>query len=155
MINTQQIIVMMPLFAVQLPPNAAIFFGFLANLTAFDLIPTQVFYDIYFPPPVTDGPLNDNFNALGFSSMYFLYNLGSMILGLLSLPLIMAFSLILRLFKRKNKLLNKIYKKLTGIVFWEHPITLTNETFWLICFCTFINVTFVSIISSFKYLDFV
>jgi hypothetical protein len=29
MINTQQIIVLMPLFSINLPPNAAVFFGFI------------------------------------------------------------------------------------------------------------------------------
>jgi hypothetical protein len=114
------------------------------NLAAFDLMPTQTFYDTYLPSPPTDGPMNDNFNALGFGSMYFLNNLGSMIVGLLSLPILMAVLFVIKFFKSRNKRIEKIYKALNEVMFWEHPITLTNETFWIVCLSTFVNSTIVS-----------
>lgn len=41
MINTQQLIVLMPLFSINLPANAAVFFGFLTDLAAFNMLPTD------------------------------------------------------------------------------------------------------------------
>jgi hypothetical protein len=54
MINTQQIIVLLPLFDVQMPANAQIFFGFLMELASFNILPIQDFYDKYMPPPFWD-----------------------------------------------------------------------------------------------------
>jgi hypothetical protein len=48
MINTQQIIVLMPLFGLNLPANAALFFGFLTNLASFNMLPTDKFYNTVF-----------------------------------------------------------------------------------------------------------
>jgi hypothetical protein len=73
------------------------------NLAAFNLIPTSTFYDTYLPAPPTDGPMNDNFDALGLGSMYFLKNLGSMILGLLSLPVLVVLLYCLKYLKNRSK----------------------------------------------------
>jgi hypothetical protein len=45
MINTQQIILMMPLFYISLPANAAVFFNFIMQIASFDIIPTDLFYN--------------------------------------------------------------------------------------------------------------
>ena len=45
MINTQQIVVLMPLFDIQMPANAQIFFGFIFELASFNILPLQDFYD--------------------------------------------------------------------------------------------------------------
>jgi hypothetical protein len=47
LINTQQIIVMMPLFNVNLPANAAECFGFIMTLASFNLLPMNIFYNAY------------------------------------------------------------------------------------------------------------
>ena len=47
--------------------------------------------------------MNDNFDALGFGSMYFLNNLGSMIIGLLSLPVLVALLYGLKYLKNRSK----------------------------------------------------
>jgi hypothetical protein len=48
MVNTQQIIVMMPLFNLNLPANAGIFYAFIMNLASFNFLPTGTFYNKYF-----------------------------------------------------------------------------------------------------------
>lgn len=47
-----------------------------------------------FLPPDSDNPLSSNFNQLGFTSMYFLSNIGSMILSIVIIPFILAIQLI-------------------------------------------------------------
>jgi hypothetical protein len=60
MINTQQIILMMPLFNLAIPANAALFFGYLKQIASFDIIPTDIFYNDVLNW-VTPDPINENF----------------------------------------------------------------------------------------------
>lgn len=48
MINTQHIIVVMPLFNLNLPANAGFFYSFIMNIASFNLLPTENFYNAYF-----------------------------------------------------------------------------------------------------------
>ena len=43
--------------------------------------------------------LNDNFEAVGLNSNYLLYNLGSMIIGILTMPVIIFVILLLKIFR--------------------------------------------------------
>ena len=53
---------MLPLFHLQMPANAGIFFGYLMNIASFNLLPTDKFYNAYFDLKAYDnGPLNSNF----------------------------------------------------------------------------------------------
>jgi hypothetical protein len=105
MVNTQQIIVMLPLFRVTLPVNAGIFFGFVMQLAAFNLLPTDLFYNTYFGEmkQAETGPINDNFKADGFGSHYFIYNMGTLMVVILSMPLLVCASYILKMLKHKHK----------------------------------------------------
>ena len=96
MINTQQIIVLMPLFKIDMPANAQMFFGFIMQLASFNILPMQDFYERYLPPPSWDEPLNDRFDVLGFQSTFFLNNMGSMVIGLAMIPLLSCTLLILQ-----------------------------------------------------------
>jgi len=66
MINTQQIIVLMPLFHIDMSANAQLFFAFIMQISSFDILPTNDFYDKYFPSPAWDGPINEKLDILGF-----------------------------------------------------------------------------------------
>ena len=48
MINTQQIIVLIPLFKISLPANIAVIFNILMSIAAFDIIPTDWLFDEIF-----------------------------------------------------------------------------------------------------------
>lgn len=71
MINTQQIIIMIPLFRINLPDNAGAFFGFLFPIAAFDIIDTGDFWDDNLNVTSPDA-LSDNFDDVGFGTTYFL-----------------------------------------------------------------------------------
>jgi hypothetical protein len=95
----------MPLWNVNPPGNAAMFYGFMMEIAAFDMVSTGDFYDKYLLDlPITE-PLNDNFDALGFSNMYFLYNSGSIMISILAVPLLAIVVVILRPFIRYRYLL--------------------------------------------------
>jgi hypothetical protein len=142
MINTQQIIVLMPLFSISLPDNASVVFGVIMQIASADLIPTDDFYDNYFDMDHTDA-INDNFAAMGFNSMFFLYNMGSLIVAWLSIPLSTALALFLRLFKRcfsRSPRLTRWYTRLHRSVFWSYPINVFTESASIIYMCCLINL---------------
>ena len=69
----------MPLFQVSMPGNAAVFFGHLMSIAAFDFIEFGDIIHEAFSIEATD-PIDDNFNSVGFESQYFLNNLGTIAL---------------------------------------------------------------------------
>ena len=77
MINTQQLIVLMPLFKTSIPANAGIFFNQIMQIAAFDLIeingPLNYLLDLK-----PTGPLNQNFGAIGFESIFLINNMGTL-----------------------------------------------------------------------------
>ena len=95
----------MPLFRVSLPPDAQIFFGFVMQLAAFNLLPTDLFYDTYFSSmkEAETGPINENFEADGFGSHYFIYNMGTLMVAIMSLPLLVVLNYIFKFLSNKSK----------------------------------------------------
>jgi hypothetical protein len=56
------------------------FFAQLMKIAAFDIIDTAKYWDKWLNQTETDG-LNENFNSLGFDSMWFMNNMGTMFLA--------------------------------------------------------------------------
>jgi hypothetical protein len=112
----------MPLWNIKLPANAAMFFGFIMTIASFDLLPTDSFYNEYFSGMAPTTAINVNFQAIGFSSMYFSYNIGSLILSFLAFP-VLAFTALLLKPLRKFKCCNWIYLQITNRIFWNSTIT--------------------------------
>ena len=79
-----------------MPANAQLFYGFLMEISSFDILPMQDFYDKYFPSPDWDEPLNDRFNILGFQSIFFLNNMGTMIIGVTLIPVLAIVLIVLK-----------------------------------------------------------
>ena len=80
-----------------MPANAALVYGFVMKIASFDLLPTDTFYDTYFRFSEKDsGPVNSNFESLGYESLYFLRNMGTLTLSLLSIPFLIAVQLIFK-----------------------------------------------------------
>jgi hypothetical protein len=146
MVNTQQIILMLPLFNLSLPGNAGIFFNFMMQIASFDIIPTDLFYDDVLGWTPTD-PIHQNFADVGFSSTLFIYNIGSMILTISTFPILVLVYLILKFVCGKSQKKNcgtKTRDKLRKCLFWGHPIVTLTEAFTVVCMCTFINLESVS-----------
>ena len=99
MINTQQIIVLIPLFKVMVPLNATKFLNVIMTVAAFDIIPTDDLYLTIFGLTDVDPPeaLNSNFDKVGFETTWSFFNLGSMGLIIISFPLFVAVDVALRI----------------------------------------------------------
>lgn len=88
---------MLPLFNQKLPANAGIFFGVIMTIASFDVIPTDTIYDSYLSLKQDDpGPISQNFEALGYGSRYFIYNMGTLMIGIAYLPVLVALSYALK-----------------------------------------------------------
>ena len=80
-----------------MPANAGLFFGVLMNIASFDLLPTDKFYDAYFDlKEEDDGAVDDNFESIGYGSTLFLYNMGTLMLSLMIIPILIGISLLLK-----------------------------------------------------------
>ena len=126
-----------------MPANAAMFYGFIMTIAAFDILPTETFYNNYFPDMAPTQAINSNFEAIGFSSMYFNYNIGSMIISYLAFLVLAVFATILKLL-RKFKGCNWLYHQITKRIFWNTTIKTIMETYTIVVMCVCISTLNVS-----------
>ena len=133
----------MPLWNVKLPANAAMFFGFIMTIASFDLLPTDTFYNEYFPSMAPTTAINANFQAIGFNSMYFNYNIGSLIISFLAFPVLALVTLILKPLRR-FKCCNWLYLQIAGRIYWNSTIKTISSSYTVIVMCVCINTLNVS-----------
>jgi len=129
----------MALFDVRMPANAAMFFGFLMQIASFDFIPMDLLYEIIFPNKIESEPLSANFDQIGLSSKYFLYNLGSMILVFAMIPIKILLYFVLKPlnhFKRVRKIRRNLWRS----TFWNVTIATIKESFTVVVICVLINL---------------
>lgn len=87
-----------------------------------------------------------NFDSLGYSSVFFLYNMGTLTIGLASIPLLMVLALIIQILTKVSVRLVRIKQKLSTYVFWNYVILVLFESYSVMCACAFINLKSVSLI---------
>ena len=136
---------MMPLFKVEMPANAGIFFAHMMQIAAFDFYDFSDHIHELFQIEPTD-PLSPNFEAIGFESQYFLVNMGSMVLFYLFFFLLVLLSLILMLCcsSKRCKRVGKFRASLKRKIYWGQLITLMNESYSILFICVLINAKVLS-----------
>jgi len=73
-------------------------------------------------------PVNDNLDALGYGTTLLLYNVGSLILPIISYPvMLIIYALIRFLSFRKIPYIETKKPKLQKLLFWSHPIVTIRE----------------------------
>lgn len=136
MINTQQLIVMMPLFKIQLPTSASGFFKNIMAIAAFDLYEFDEIIHKAFKINPTE-PLDINFETIGFESRYHLVNLGSIfifyVIYLALLLLVLPLLGLKRSCRGSKKCLARKLK-------WSLLITLMNESYQILIVCVLLNM---------------
>ena len=70
----------------------------------------------------------------------FLYNIGSMIIVILSIPLLFVVILLMKPFRRLSGKINKWHNQLSRYMIWGHPITVFYESYTMALICALINV---------------
>jgi hypothetical protein len=139
LINTQQIIITIPLFDMVLPDNAAAFFGFLFPIAAFDILDTDDFWKwaLNVTPP---NGLSPNFEAVGFETILFLNNLGTMFFIILAFPGLMLLALLLRRCRKYQTVRIKV-REIEAFVYWSGTLRIILESYTILAICSFINFT--------------
>ncbi len=92
-------------------------------------------------------PVNANFEAIGFQSIYFLNNMGSLLIGFLIYFAALTVILILQPFLNKKIWVNKYFMKLKKMFLYNSFVAMMIESYSLICVCCLIacyNISFKS-----------
>lgn len=142
MINTQQLIVFMPLFNVQMPANAQTFFNEIFKIAAFDIVEVEPYVNFMLHLNGT-GPFNDNFDKLGFQSMFFLNNLGPLGIGFLIYFGACLFLLVLDTFSPKSKRAATLSKSLYDQLFYNTITSIMLESYSIMSCCVLINLNYI------------
>ena len=137
LINSQQIVILLPLFASQIPANAMVMFGAIMQIAAFDAIPTDPVYE-YLELDGKD-PINDNFESVGFETILIMHNLGSLALFIALSPLYYIYYFLLGCCSHYKKIEEK-RKQLGKTIFWGLLLRLIMESYMIVVICCLINV---------------
>jgi hypothetical protein len=108
------------------------------KIAAFDIIDTEKYLNAILKLNSTD-PLNENFDKLGFNSMRFLNNLGSMLLGFIIYFLLIVLLYILGPFMRFSVKLAEFYCSLRESLFYETIVSMITESYSILAVCCFIQ----------------
>jgi len=128
----------MPLLNVTLPANAAVFFRGLMTFAAFDIIDTSPYLNALLALNPTE-PLNNNFEALGFESVFLLHNLGSLILAFLFYPLAIVTMLLLRKMT-SSETAQEWASSMASHLFFGFLITILTESYSILALSSLINL---------------
>jgi len=138
MIKQMQISCHIMLINVQTPANVTIFYGYIFQVMALDLIDCDNFFDQKLQLKETE-PLSHNFDKIGYGSLYSIRNFGSLFFVFMLAPTILALANLIGLCnfeccKKLKAYVNKAF-------FWNGIIGFLYENYMLICVCWMLNVT--------------
>ena len=128
----------MPLWNVQLPGNAALFYGFIMQIASFDLIDMMPLWGLLFPTLPKTQPINSNFDTIGYNDLYFMHNIGSISLMILAWPAL-ALSILFMTPCTKVPCMVKLRIKLKNMIFWNSTVKTITETYTIFVMCVLIN----------------
>lgn len=141
MINTLQLLVLLPLFKVRVPANAATFFSSLMEIAAFDFVDTSGVLDWIFYLEPTEA-INGNMDVAGFESIYIVHNFGTLLIFFLVQLLRLIFAKLCRL---SNCEAIKYYgENLHRQICYKQTITLITEGYFVIAIGCLINLKYLS-----------
>ena len=124
MVNTLQIIIHIPLIAVQIPGNASMIYDVMIPVATFDILPTEDNFPKIFPmlPLEDEEAYTENFERLSYGSNFVIMNLGTMfVVFTFYLALYMLYPILYVLGKWFKRPL-RWRKKLDEMLYWNHLI---------------------------------
>ena len=120
-----------------MPANAAMVFGQLTKIAAFDIIEIGDYVDEYFKLEATD-PVNEKFEAVGLETLYLFHNIGSFIFVIILYAFAILIFLILTIFGSWSQRIKRWSVKLGQKLFWNSIIVAVLESFLFMSFCCLI-----------------
>ena len=139
MINSLQIIIILPLFDASMPANTGMVFQYLTKIAAFDLLEIGDFVDEFLELEQTD-PVDNNFETLGFESQWFINNVGSFFIYLLWCFSNVVFYLLVAALNKTSGHCSRLKRKLGVAIFWNKLSMAIFESILVVglsCFITF------------------
>ena len=144
LINTQQLIVLMPLFDTKIPANAGIFFNQIMEIAAFDFIEVGDYLDEWLGLEPIE-PENPNFVTLGLGSIFLLNNMGTLAIAYLVWFTAALIAMLVKLGVHTSKRMRNMYTTLKRKLFFNSLISLFVESYSLLCVCCLINTSYISL----------
>ena len=144
----------MPLFKISLPANAETIFAVLFAIAEFDMIPTDTLYEdmqenLEELNPPEDDYLLAKMEPLGFDTVWFLSNLGSILIFFGLWLFFVALSALLSLLIRCTLCCPSIRYRLKKwklsvrkFTFWNWPITFVRDSYIVIAICSLYNAAY-------------
>lgn len=106
------------------------------------MVPTDFIYEELFGFKKPDA-VNDNLEAEGFETTLFLFNVGSLIIAIISYPIMLVTYIVMKLLCcGKQSWVEKKRAKLGKLLFWTHPIVTIMESYAVLVMSVFINIRF-------------
>ena len=145
MINTQQIIILIPLFKLKPPDSVISFFEVLKTIAAFDILPDEWLYYVYSvlldlgDDEIPDA-INPKFEGLGFLTTWSVHNLGSLAIFLAAFPILALIDICLRPFRNVESL-SKIQHSISSSIYWNSTIRLVIESYPILLVVSLVNAT--------------
>ena len=133
---------MMPLFKVNMPGNAQAFFNQIFKIAAFDIIEIEPYMNKLLQLNSTH-PFNRNFESLGFQSMYFINNLGPLLIGFLIYFGAIIFLFILDRFTERSERASRLASKMFDSLFYNTLVSIMLESYAIMACCVLINLNYI------------
>ena len=139
-IKNLQIIVHLVLMGVIVPANAEIFFGALFDMIAFDPIDVTWIINPMFSLSDIEQGLDEEFEALGYQSAYFLTNLGSLFLVVIVQLVLIPMHLSVWACKPCCNKARRYSANHIDKCLWNGILTFIDGTFLVLCIMGMINL---------------
>ncbi len=127
------------LINVQQPANSQIFCGLLMSILSLQLIPTSDYFSAWFKlDEEGNQPINDNFDNLGYSSLYIIQNMGTLLLVMVA-PVVWYLACFCLMYLWEGSSQKYRYGKIRNFLFFNGTFSFFNETFLIVSLCCAIS----------------
>lgn len=139
MVNSLQIIIMLPLLQTNMPANAGMVFAELATVAAFDYYDISEFTNVWLDLPPSD-PINNSMEMVGFGTKTYIANVGTFTIFLMVYAIGVAFYLLVFPFHRCSTSSRWLSNKISKWLFWNTLIVAVIESVLIISFVSMIMI---------------
>lgn len=128
------------IFNVMIPGNAQLFFSGLLGFLSFNIVDLSKHIRNVFHLH-KDQSVNDNFFNLGYSSTYFIVNMGNLYLIMLYIGLKLLLTAATSRVSIKNERVARVRAWLEKDLYWSQVLQFVTESYIILCVCCIANFT--------------
>ena len=109
------------------------------DIANFDIIDIGQYYEMLFYMPPGE-PISGTFEAVGFETSYFIYNLGSLSITLVVILVAQIGTIVLGCLRHCHMKIMRRWQRLDQMWFWNYPIAIWIESYQIVCVCGLITL---------------